>query len=368
MANFLSSVKNIFKKGGKSVLGIDIGASAVKLVQLRNDKGAVVLETYGSLAVGPYVNKDVGNSASLEASVIVEVLKTLLKEAEVSSNVAGFAVPFRSSFTSLITLPSLPDSKLAEAIPYEARKYIPTSLDEVSIDWFIIPDALLKKDDSPIQEGEPEEPKRKVLLTAIHNHDLEAYKKIADTTAVEIKFFEIEIFSTLRSITNQDRTPVMFIDIGARTTKFYLVERGIILRSYFINQGGQSVTESLKTVLGISFKEAESLKREKGLNIEDITAKEAISSVLTEIFSEANHAITDFQERYKKDVNKIIFTGGGATISGLLTEASQKLSPEVEIANPFSNVRHPVFLKETLNEVGPEFAVAIGCALRALQE
>ena len=116
--------------------------------------------------------------------------------------------------------------------------------------------------------------------------------------------FEIEAFSTLRSLSPRNFYPTLVVDIGAKTTKFYVVENGIILRSYFINHGGQTINKSIVDLLNTDFKNAENIKRNDGLLSTDNNVSEAISLVVEEILREANRVVRDFEVNRKKTVGK----------------------------------------------------------------
>ena len=369
----ISSFRSFFKRGQRSAVGIDIGSSSVKVVQARKEKGVAVLETYGSLAIGPYVEGlEIGQCANADEEVLHTVLTALLKEAKVTATSVCIAIPFHASLISLIDVPPLSDEKIGQAVPFEAKRYIPVPLEDVSIDWFVVPRALLEQDDRSIFEEDGalpvKEEKRKVLLIAIHNHELLKHKNVLSRTDLDVKFFEIEIFSTLRSSVYENRLPFIIIDIGARTSKFYVVEHGIILRSLFINQGGQAITEAIVKAENISFKEAEYKKREYGFSIPESTSRHAMALVTDEIFTEANNTIVNFEQKYHQSISKVILTGGGAAMSGMIEEAKKKTNIEVEIANPFGRLRHPAFLSDSLQKSGSEFTVAVGSVLRALGE
>ena len=372
------ALKNVFSflRGGKpSVVGIDIGSSAVKVVQARKEKGVAVLDTYGSLAIGPYIDgAEIGQHANAGEEVLYTVLTALLQESKVTASVACVSIPFHSSLISLIDVPALSDEKIAQTIPFEAKRYIPVPLEDVSLDWLIIPSALLSRDDKSIFEDvanvetKQKEEKRKVLLIAIHNHELIKHKNILGKTSLDTRFFEIEIFSTLRSSVYEAGLPSIVVDVGARSSKIYIVEHGIILRSFFINQGGQNITQAIASAENIPFKEAEHKKREFGFEIADKDTLHVMSLVTDEIFTEVNNAIVDFEQRYRQSISKIVLTGGGASMKGLLDEAKNKTNITVEISNPFARLRHPAVLSESLKENGSEFSVAIGAALRALED
>src|SRR3990167_8865804 len=133
-----------FLHKGSSVLGIDIGSSSIKVVQLRRHRGAAVLETYGELSLGPYAGVEIGRATSLPAKNLAEALTDVLKEANVTAKSCALSIPFSASLISLIEMPALSDDQLKKMIPIEARKYIPVPITEVTLDWFILPEESRK--------------------------------------------------------------------------------------------------------------------------------------------------------------------------------------------------------------------------------
>ena len=205
---------------------------------------------------------------------------------------------------------------------------------------------------------------------ALHNDTITRYHDIVTKSALQATFFEIEIFSTMRSILDQELTPVLLIDMGATSTKLYIVERGILRSSHMINSGGQNMTNELSKSLGIPLPEAEILKREKGLlgEINGIEIKNVITVTLDYIFSEANRTVLAYQKKYNKNVSKVILVGGGSALKGVVDVAKGSFQTEVLGGDPFAKVLSPAFLEKVLRETGPEFAVSVGVALRCLQE
>lgn len=374
MANVFSSLSSLLKplsgqQGSESVLGVDIGSSSIKVVQLKKRRGAPVLETYGELALGPYANSEVGRATNLQASVLSAALKDILREANVTTANAAFSIPFASSLISLIQMPVMAGSELSRMIPIEARKYIPVPISEVVLDWFTIPDEEARYLSS---ESNPQQGVRKVnvLLVAIHNDTLTKFRSVAEEAGLASSFFEIEIFSAVRAALEQGIAPVMVIDLGAATTKMYVVEYGIVRLSHSVNRGGQDITLSLSRSLNVSVAKAEQLKREYGL-VPSPDAKgvsEAALLTIQHIFSEANRTLLSFEKRFNKSVNSVLLVGGGAVTKGLLEFAARQFSAEVRLGDPFAKVEAPAFLQDVLRQAGPEFAVAMGLALRKLQE
>jgi type IV pilus assembly protein PilM len=369
--------KNLFKKKPQSVLGIDIGSSAIKVVQLRKKGDRAVLETYGELALGPYGGVEIGQSTNLQTGKLIEALTDLMGEKEVNltTNFCGIAIPFSSSLMSLIEMPLVSYQQLSVMVPLEARKYIPVPISEVTLDWSVIP----KEETEEGEEDEEENKKDKkdlvkikktdILLVAIHNETITRYQEIIRKTGLQSSFFEIEIFSTMRAVLEEDKDPVMIFDMGASSTKLYIIERGIVKLSHTINRGSQDITSMISRSLNIPINQAEILKRSVGIipggqtDIRDI-----VRLSLDYIFSEANQVVLNYQRKYNKTISKIVMVGGGSALKGLGDLAQEGFQTPVFQGNPFLKTEAPAFLEPILRETGPEFAVAVGVALRRLQE
>ena len=368
--------ENVLGKQDTSALGIDIGSSAIKLVQLKNDKGNAVLETYGEIALGPFAETEVGQATNLSPEVLAEALKELVKESNVTTTTCGASIPFSSSLIKLIDVPPLEPSKLAAVIPIEARKYIPVPIQEVQLDYFVIPETEQKLFQGARTSEEAAATvlkSRMVLIVAMHNEVLRRYTQTLQLAELTPEFFEIEVFSNIRSTIARSLAPVAIIDLGAATSKLYLVELGIVLSSHVVSTGSQDITRSLATSTHVSVAKAEEIKRQAGIlsgvsNEDAARVSHAATLTMEQIFAEARRVLIGFQQKYNKVITKVILTGGGASLRGLKDFAKQQLELEVEIANPFSHVQAPAFLEDVLKEAGPDFSTAVGLALRKLHE
>jgi len=361
---FLSS---LFKKES-SVLGIDVGSSAVKIVQIRKKRGKAVLETYGELALGPYAGIEVGRAVALPPDKSSAAIKDILREAKTTTTACGAALPLSASLIAFITIPPVPDKQVGDVVAIEARKYIPVPLNEVLLDYSIIPreEAYVTED----QSTQAEKSGRDVLVVAIHNDYITEYQSIMTSSGLAPSFYEIEIFSSIRAIIDQGVTTSMILDMGARSTKLYIVERGMLRSSHIINKGSQDITLALSKALSVSVAEAESMKRTYGLKggPEYKESTEIITVNLDYMFYEANATLLNYQKKYGKNVTKIILTGGGVLLKGFTDLAKISFQTEVIYADPFGKLETPAFLAEEFARTGPEFAVAIGVALRKLSE
>ncbi len=354
----MSFFDSLFAKKPESVLGIDIGSSSLKVVQLRKQGGKAILETYGELALGPYGGAEVGQATNLSSEQITETLKDLLREAKVTAKGCGVSIPFARSLLSLVTLPYRKDkAEQKTIIELEARKYIPVPMSEVQLDWFIIPET---------EPSEKEKDTVDVLLVAVHNDELTLLQNVVSGAGLAASFYEIEIFSTIRAVVDEPLRPVMVLDIGAASTKIYVVERGVVALSHSVAVGSQDITRAIAVSSGVSLTRAEAVKKEAGIEGEEAQGHPEL--VFSRIFSEARRVLTQYETSHNKSVTSIMLTGGGGVTKSLGAYAKKTFSIDVRLADPFAKTEAPAFMRPVLEEIGPEFAVAVGLALRKLEE
>ncbi len=373
LEGILGKFSGLFKSsGGGSAIGIDIGASAIKIVQIKKERGRAILETYGSLSLGPYAEGQVGQVVPIAEEQLVAALGDLLKESNTTTKNSALSIPASASLVFLMELPPRVSEKdLTSIIQTEARKYIPVPITEVSLDWWVIPkrpeDGMTDDSPKPTKEDVDQEP-TKVLVAAIHNDTLNKYQSLVTDSKLQTDFFEIEMFSNLRAVIGQDLSNIMIVDIGASKTKISIVDRGVIQDFHIVNKGSQDLTIALSTGLQVSFAEAEEMKKRFGLgdNPKYPTAKEITKSTLDYIFFEINNVVLSYEKKYNKSIGKVILTGGGVLLNGFMDLAPSKFNTEVSLGNPFSKIESPAFLENVLAESGPEFGVAAGLALRKL--
>lgn len=397
LRNLLQNVK-MFKLSsgrGDGVLGIDIGTQAVKIVQIADRKGRAHLIKYGSIALGPYQGGEVGQAATLNPDQLTTVISTLLSEAGMASETGLMSIPLRSSLLRVIEIPRVKSSKIREVVSLEARKYIPVQTAEVTLTWLVVPEKeseVAKQEKERDEEGTSKEKREKVddakgdnkekveegstkdnvrvLIVAIHNNIINDYRELADRIGLTSFEFETEVFSMMRSVLGQDKSTVAIVDIGAANTKLVVIDDGTVHTSHSIPAGSQDMTQAVASANQLSFSEAEKLKRKHGLSgaYEQRNVGESIQPIVERIFSEVKNAIENFERNEDLLVENVILLGGGALLSGIVEVANKLLGKKVVLGDPFSKVESPVaILEPILKEVGPEFAVAVGLALRGLE-
>ncbi len=363
--SFLSSLLEK-KDKQKSVIGVDIGSSSLKVVQLRKEYGQAVLETYGELSLGPYSGREAGQATNLSAEQITESLKDLMREAKVTTTSCGVSIPFSRSLLTLVTLPYRSDPKEQKTvIELEARKYVPMPISEVQLDWFIVPKTKMQSPGEEGTESASQEGKVDVLLVAVHSDALSLLQRVISGAGLSASFYEIEIFSTIRAVVGEAMKPVMVLDIGASTTKTYVIEHGVVALSHAISIGSQDITRAISISGSVSIAQAEALKKKEGLGV-DTSGSPTL--VFARIFSEARRVLIQYETEHKKSVTSIILTGGGGITKELGAYAKGIFAIDVHIADPFMKTEAPAFMRSVLEGIGPEFAVAVGLALRKLEE
>jgi type IV pilus assembly protein PilM len=355
------------KSSEESVIGIDLGSAAIKVVQIRRKKGHAVLETYGELALGPYASIEVGRATRLDASTLSTAMKDLwgIKEVNLTTKSSGMAIPMRASMVSVLTFPTTNEKQLEQMVPLEARKYIPVPISEVAMDWSVIP-KVFDGDEEAKDAGKSE-----VLVVAIHNDTISQYSQVCKESELNNSFFEIEMFGVMRSLLDQGQiAPVLIVDMGASSTKVYIVEAGVVRESHIINRGSQDITLNISTSLGVTVDQAERLKRAFGQNKveEDKNIGDIAALVFDSIFTEINTVLSGFQRKHMKNIGKVYLSGGGAAFGGVAERAQERLNIPTEVGNSFGKVQVPVFLTDMLKVQGSGFSVAVGIALRKLQE
>lgn len=371
--SFADNIKGIFSGLGEAksntFVGIDIGSSYIKVAQVKKEKGRILLETYGEVALGSYDgdNGVAGQLTNLENDKLTAALKNLLEQANVSATSAVISVSSSTSLIFILKLPQISERELSGVIQSEARKYIPVPLTEVSLDWWMIPSKETYDDEDL---GSSKQSEVDVLVAAVRNEVVERYNSVSKEVGMFKKIaFEIETFSAVRASFKHELSPVMLIDFGASGVRMSIIEHGVVRKFRAVNRGSAYLSSSLQKSLEMSFEEAENLKREVGLNKShsNTEAYNIISTGTNYIFSEIQNVIFDFEKEYKKPISKIILTGGGSRLLRFKEELESRYNINTVFSDPFSKAISPDFLEGVLQDAGPEFAVAVGLALQGIE-
>ena len=340
------------------VVGIDVGMFSTKVVQLRYDAEHAVLESYGELLNERYFKSAtgvVGGFLRYTDTDLVSLLKDVMKESNITAKDAIFSIPAAASFVVKITLPKITAKEVEGAIPFEARKYIPIPIAEVILDWEIIPN----------KEHERE---TEVLLVALPRQVVDKFRRVGAAAGLNLKALEVETFSLVRSLVGHDSTPQAIINFGYHTTTLAIVDRSKLRISHNFDRGALELTKALERGMNVNLERAEQIKRDIGLG-ERIEEKE-ISSIMLPLLStllgEIERVIETYNRKAPRKVQKIILTGGGSQLKGMVELAATMFGVEVGMGNPFGRIVTPPFMQPILREIGPYFSVAAGLALHEI--
>lgn len=343
----------LFKKNQKTNLGIDIGASVIKLVELEKEKERYKLKTYGILPMDKYLRQQ-GQEFDPQApkvldEYIIEMIKKIIQEANISAKQARLSVPVYSSFSTLVDLPIMPEKEIAAAIPFEAKKYIPVPITDVILDWSIIEKKTGKN--GSIQ----------VLLVAVLKEVIEKYTKVIQSIGLQLQFMEAETFSLARALVGNDKSAIVLVDIGARASNISIIDKGFIRSTRNLEMGGREFTKAISQKMEISLDKADVLKKSKESWPE---LDQIIDLVADKIIKEVSKIIDFYQTKYNRQIEKCILVGGAMGMVNLLDYFSRRLNLEVSMGRPFARIVYPPLLEPTLKELGPSLAVAAGLAMR----
>jgi type IV pilus assembly protein PilM len=341
------------------VIGLDIGPSSIKVVQLRKEKNRLILDTYGEVALGPYSGLKIGQATQLGEEKLLEAINDLFKEAKVTAKDAVIAIDSSGAFVSLVYVPKVAEEELKTMIPLEARKYIPMPLTEVQMDWWHIPPTVkFGADDKTIS----------IVLAAVSNSVLATYNTLVKKLELRNVEYEIHGYSLLRSSPPHTHSMIMYVDIGAQSTILSLVYQGIVLDMHVITKGSQEATMQLSKALSITIDAAEELKRTYGYKGDDNNPflKDILELSSYPLFGEVARLSLMYERKYNQTIEGIILTGGGSRIPGMITTYSKTVHIAGRVVTPFEQVIVPEFLSEMMERVGPTYAVAVGCALKKL--
>ncbi|GFE58277.1 type IV pilus biogenesis protein PilM [Geobacter sp. AOG1] len=340
----------------KDIVGIDIGSSSVKLVQLKELKGGYVLQNAGIVPLPPEAIVD---NTLMDSSSIVEAVKNLLaglgigKGVEAACSISGNSVIIRK-----ISLPAMPPEELEDQIHWEAEQYIPFDINDVNIDFQLLP------------PDEHDPTRMNVLLVASKKDIINDYLTVFNETGVKLAVVDVDSFAVQNAFeVNYDmegEDVVALINIGASIMNLNVVKDGISLFTRDVQMGGNLYTEEIQKQFSVSGEDAERFKvtgecpdRERLQNI--------ISRVNETLGLEIRRSL-DFYNTTAGEgkITRVYLSGGGAKTAMLSEAVGQRLGLPVETMNPFAKIKYAdkEFDADYLHEIGPLVTVALGLATR----
>ena len=339
----------------KRYLGIDFGTGGIKAVEfgLLKGKPQLLNYAYAEQPIDVIKNDSEEVKQNLANWIKRMVLKAKLQSKKVVAGLPGYAI-----FSSIVTLPQLSPKELAQAVRWEAKKIVPLPLEEVVLDWKVLPAA-----------GAAPAASVRVLLTAAPLNLVKKYQDIIKLSGLEFSSLETDAFALVRALLGNDQTTTLLVDVGATVTHMYIAERGIPVVSRSVDIGGLTLTKAVAQVMNIDERRAEQFKRDIGLvgGVETTGAPRAISNTFAPVIQEMKYVLEQYQQQAPGErIDKVVLTGGSSLLTSLPEFLARELQLRVYLGDPWAHVVFPLELEPVLMELGPRFAVAVGLALREL--
>ena len=352
----------------KSYLGIDIGTSSIKVVELSRMRDTYKLENYGAVTFfseNEFLPMEVyeQNALKIPDEQVAELLKKVIIATGITAKKAAISLPVFSAFSTIIELPPMPEDEMEKAIQFEARQYVPIPVSEVSLASVVIGEERPKQNQPAAAQGKK---RLEILLVAVPNEIKNKYQHIAQLAGLELIAIEMETFPLARALLKGTRDTVAIVDIGARSTDICIVDNGVARISHNFDSAGIDVTKAYGSLWRVDLAEAEKNKKAVGLDLTpgQLAVAGEVLMVVDGIVSETSRIINSYFNKTGRNVSGVALSGGSAQMSGLLERFKEGLGLDVVIGNPFEGLIYPRELKETLAKFGPSYAVAVGLAMR----
>jgi type IV pilus assembly protein PilM len=340
----------------KDIVGVDIGSSAVKLVQLRELKGGWQLLNVGILPLPPEAIVD---NTLMDSSSIVETVKNLLASLQVKAKEAVCSISGNAVIIRKISLPVMPAEELEDQIHWEAEQYIPFDINDVNVDF-----QILDTDQQDLS-------KMNVLLVASKKDIINDYQAVFAEAGLKLMVVDVDSFAVQNAYeTNYgaEDDVVALVNLGASIMNLNIVKGGVSLFTRDVQMGGSLYTEEIQKQFGLNSEQAE-LKKLTAEGSQDARLSEIMQRVNETIALEMRRSLDFYNSTAGDERITRVFLAGGAARTWMLVEAvQQKLGLPVEILNPFQRVAvgEKEFDHEYLQEIGPLMTVAVGLATRRL--
>ena len=346
----------------RQLVGLDIGSSGIKLVQLKENRGQYVLQKFGFKPLEPEVIVD---GTVMDEGRVVSAIKELFDELKVKVKQVAVSISGHAVIIKKISLPPMPDDELEGQVKLAAEQYIPFDINEVNIDFHVLPPAEVAGD----EQGE-----MSVILVAAKKDKINELTELVKGAGLlplvmDVDAFAIENMHGVNYPLAQGETTAL-VNVGASVMNINIVSQGTSLFTRDIPIGGNRYTEAIQRELGLSYDEAEELKKGgRSSNNNQEAVRAVIESVNAEVASEIARTIDYFKSTGPDgDVQQVLLCGGGSQVTGLVQQLRDRMQAIVEMANPFAEMdtSGSDFDQAVLAELAPMAAVGVGLALRSV--
>lgn len=350
--------------GTPAAVGLDIGASAVRVAQVGSGRGGNSLLSFAQVALphGAVVDGEIQ-----DAGPVSEAIAQLWKRAKIRSKKAVLGVSNQRVVVRQVDLPYLEEKEFRSSLRFQAADYIPMSVEDAQLDFIVIDDYTT----------ESQEHMMRVLLIAAATDMVDNFVSTASAGGVDPLGIDLTPFAIARAVSASARGETgvagseAIIDVGAATTNILIHHNGEPRFVRILLVGGDDATRALSEELSISFEEAEATKFDLGGGVGPEAAKKLLDREVGALVDEIRGSLDYYlSQEDSEPVSSIVLTGGGSLTSGLSQRLEQTLKTQVQIGSPLSqlNVSRSGLAEDQIAQVEPVAAAAVGLALGALQK
>jgi type IV pilus assembly protein PilM len=343
-------------KRSKGLVGLDLGSSAVKLVELRQKKGEYYLDRLG---VEPLSPEAIVDGSIMDSSLVVDAIHKLNDETKVKTQQYATSLSGHSVIIKKIQVPAMNEEELGESIQWEAEQYIPFDINDVRLDYVVL-------------DGGGGRETMEVLLVAVKRDKVNDYTSVISQTGKTPALVDVDAFAIQNAYeANYDLDPLKtlaLVNMGAAVTNINVISRGATVFWRDISFGGNQYTEALQRELNLSFEQAEAVKRgETGGRFSAADVRQVLDDVSAEMAGEIRKTF-DFYTTTSSEgpVDELVLSGGCALTPGLEQILRDRFQVPVERMDPLRRIHHrdSDFNSEWLQTISPMLAVAVGLAVR----
>ena len=346
--------------GNKTIVGLDIGSSCIKAVELKRSRGGIEV---AHLGVEPLGSDVVVDSMIMDSPAVASAITKLFNENAIKVKAVATSVSGHSVIVKPISIPARSEAELDDDIKTEAAQHIPFDIDVVNIDYQLLSDDL---------SG----PQMDIILVAVKKDKILNYTNVLNMAGKTPALVDIDAFALQNcyeyNYEPAPNTTVALLNIGASVMNINIVKGSKPLFTRDVSVGGHQYTDSLQKELDLSFDDAEALKLGQKVGTVSEDAKVPILQQVTEIIVLEIQKTFDFFRATAagEHIERIYMAGGSSKVTGLMEALRQEFSLPVEVLNPFARISYAegTPAAEFIGQNSGQLAVAVGLALRSFDD
>lgn len=351
-------------KVGRSAVGLDIGATAVRVAQLSGSREAYSLLRFGQIALpqGAVVDGEIR-----EPGAVSEAISQVWKRSRIKSKSAVVGIANQRVVVRQVDFPYLEESEFRQSLRFQAADYIPMPVDEAELDFIVVDDYTTQNNEHMMR----------VLLVAAATDTVEMFVNTVQTAGLQPAAIDLVPFAVARAVSSAARGETgmegseAVIDVGGGVTNVIVHVNGEPRFVRILLVGGDDATTALAESLGVPFEEAEAVKLDLGRDVGPEAGKQVLSRQVDALVEEIRGSLDYYlSQEDSEPVTSIIMTGGGSLTAGLSTRLERLLRTPVSVGSPLTqiNVAKSGLTEDQIRQVDAVSAAAVGLAMGALEK